>query len=70
MQARDQVKKNRAEKWATVQAVYQEKTAIFEKGHQDITKEEEKLEAKKLECAQKYGDTNADDSDIIEFNVG
>jgi len=69
-QARAQAKKYRAEKWVTIQTVYQEKSAIFEKNHEDITKEEEKLEAEKLEVAQKYGNTNADDSDIIEFNVG
>eukprot|EP00957_Ditylum_brightwellii_P155024 11799611-Ditylum_brightwellii.AAC.1 len=66
----DQAKKNRCDKWITVQTAYHQQSSIFEEKHQAIAEEQEKFAEQRLEVAQKYGVTNADDSDIIEINVG
>uniref|UniRef100_A0A7S2MT83 TLDc domain-containing protein n=1 Tax=Helicotheca tamesis TaxID=374047 RepID=A0A7S2MT83_9STRA len=70
MQEADEADKNLADTWNQHNSAYKEKAEVLKEERQNITEELHKLNQQKLEAAQKYGDKNATDDDLVDINVG
>jgi len=60
----------RTKTWEKLISDYEQKAGILSKELEDTKNEFNELETKKANLAEKYGDTNVDEDDLIQINVG